>query len=333
MDSKFEKYAIIDLHLHLDGALSSEAIINVALKENIELPTYNTRELDKYLNVPKNCRSLEEYLERFDIPNLALQTEYGIKTCTLDLLRRLAAQGLKYVEIRMAPQLSTAKGLTQDRVVEILLETLKKGQELFELDSNLILCMMRHADPEINYETIDVAKKYLGQGVTAIDLAGAEKAHPNEEFKELFRYAKHLGIPFTIHSGEDAGPESVKSAIELGASRIGHGIHAIEDNAVTDELLVKEIPLEICPTSNLDTKSITKLEDLPVKPFLDRGIKVTINTDDPTVSNVTLAHEYCLLKELGLEENDVRLIALNSVEAAFLEDDKKEKLREYIYSL
>lgn len=333
MNRNYTKYAIIDLHLHLDGALSPEAILKVALTENLDLPTYVPEELMDYLKVSKNCESLVEYLTKFDIPNLALQSEYGLTECTLDLLRRLSSQGLKYVEIRMAPQLSVNKGLTQDEVVNIVLKALKRGEELYEIKSNLILCMMRHASKEINKETITVAKKYLGLGVVALDLAGAEAPHLNEEFVEEFALAKSLDIPFTIHSGEDAGAFSVLSAVKLGANRIGHGIHAIEDPNVVDVLVKKGIPLEICPTSNMDTKSIRFLDELPVKPFLDKGVKVTINTDDPTVSNTTLAREYELLDVLGLSEEEVKTIALNSVEAAFLSEEEKENLRQYIYSL
>ena len=137
----YKKYAIVDLHLHLDGSLSAKAIIEVAHKERIKLPTENEEELNKYLMVPENCQSLNEYLERFALPNLVLQTKFGLETCTLDLLKRLADDGLKYVEIRMAPQLSTDKGLTQEEIVDTLVKTMGKAKN-FGISSNLILCMM-----------------------------------------------------------------------------------------------------------------------------------------------------------------------------------------------
>ena len=146
----FEDYALFDIHLHLDGALSSEIIIKIAKEEGIELPTYEPRELDKYLMVPKDCKDLNEDLERFDLPNLVLQTKYGLKEATNDLLDRLAKQGLKYVEIRMAPQLSTAKGLSQDKVVETLLEVINKSEKVHSIKSKLILCLMRGASKEKN---------------------------------------------------------------------------------------------------------------------------------------------------------------------------------------
>ena len=326
----YKKYAIADLHLHLDGSLSAKAIIQVAKKEGIKLPTYNEKELNKFLMVPENCKSLNEYLERFDLPNLVLQSEYGLETCALDLLKRLADDGLKYVEIRMAPQLSIAKGLTQKEVVEILLKTMKKAEN-FGIFSNLILCMMRgNKTKENNLETIEVAKKFLGQGVVAVDLAGAEALFPNEMFENEFNLANKYCIPLTIHSGEAAGSESVKSALKFGAVRIGHGIHSIEDKDVLNELEKKNIYLEICPKSNLDTKTITKYEDLPLKEFKKHHIKITINTDDMTVSNTTLKQEYETLAKLGFKEKDLKMFARNTIEGSFADRSIKYYLLKLI---
>ena len=322
----YKKYAIVDLHLHLDGSLSAKAIIEVARKEGIKLPTENEEELNKYLMVPENCQSLNEYLERFALPNLVLQTKFGLETCTLDLLKRLADDGLKYVEIRMAPQLSTDKGLTQEETVETLIKTLGKAED-FGISSNLILCLMRgNNTKQKNLETITVAKKFLGRGVVAMDLAGAEGLFPNEMFDEEFKLINKMNIPLTIHAGEASGAESVKSALKYGVSRIGHGIHSIEDKSVLKELKDKNIFLEVCPKSNLDTKTISKYEDLPLKEFLEYGIKVTINTDDMTVSNTTLKQEYETLAKMGFKEKDLKQFAINSIEASFASKELKQKL-------
>ena len=326
----YKKYAIVDLHLHLDGSLSAKAIIEVAKKENIVIPSYKEDELNKYLRVPKNCESLNEYLERFGLPNLVLQTEQGLQICTLDLLKRLAKDGLKYVEIRMAPQLSTDKGLSQEEVVKTLIETCKKGEK-YHIFSNLILCMMRGNDTkEKNIETINVAKKFLGKGVVAMDLAGAEGLFPNEMFNEEFKLINKLNIPLTIHAGEASGANSVKSALKFGASRIGHGVHSIEDESVLKELKEKGICLEVCPKSNLDTKTISKYEDLPIRQFINKGIKVSINTDDMTVSNTTLKEEYETLAKMGFNEKDLRWFAENSINASFADAKTKEYLLDFI---
>jgi adenosine deaminase len=322
----YKKYAIVDLHLHLDGSLSAKAIIKVAKKEGIILPSYNEEELNKYLMVPDNCGSLNEYLERFSLPNLVLQTEYGLETCTLDLLERLKKDGLKYVEIRMAPQLSTNKGLTQRKVVKILVKTLKIAEKT-GIFSNLILCMMRGENTKKqNIETIKVANDFLGKGIVAMDLAGAEGLFPNEMFEEEFSLINKLGIPLTVHSGEASGASSVASALKFGACRIGHGIKSIEDDSVINELIRRKITLEVCPKSNLDTKTISKYEDLPLKEFIKKGVKISINTDDMTVSNTTLKQEYETLVKLGFSEQNLREFAINSINCSFASDDVKRYL-------
>lgn len=326
----YKKYAIVDLHLHLDGSLSAKAIIEAAKAEDISLPSYNEDELNKLLMVPKNCGSLNEYLERFDLPNLVLQTEKGLEICTLDLLNRLAKDGLKYVEIRMAPQLSTNKGLSQEKVVETLLKTMKIAEKS-GIFSKLILCMMRGNNThKKNFETIKVASKYIGKGVVAMDLAGAEALFPNEMFGDEFNEINKIGLPLTIHSGEAADASSVSSALSFNPQRIGHGIHSITDEKVVNELVKRNVCLEICPKSNLDTKAISKYEDLPIKEFMKKGVKVTINTDNMTVSNTTLKQEYETLAKLGFSEAELKEIALNSINFAFCDDDLKTFIKSFI---
>ena len=325
----YKKYAIADIHLHLDGSLSSKVIIEVAKEEGIKLPTYCPCKLNKYLRVPKKCQSLNEYLERFDLPNLVLQTKNGLRKCSLDLLTRLAKQGLKYVEVRMAPQLSTSQGLTQKEVVETLVETFGEANKFIR--ANLILCLMRGDNThQANMETIKVAKEFYGKGVVAIDLAGAEALFGNEMFQEEFKLAKKCKLPFTIHAGEAGGSDSVKSAIEMGASRIGHGIHSIDDKNVLELLKKHEICLEICPKSNLDTKTIKSYRELPLKQLKEAGVLVSINTDDMTVSNTELWKEYRTLSKLGFKENELQEFALNTIDAAFISDAEKIILKKFI---
>lgn len=326
MLKELNKLAIVELHLHLDGSLSSKIIIEIAKEKGIRLPTYDEKELDNYLMVPKDCDSLNEYLKRFDIPNLVLQDEYGLNKATLDLLSRLSKQGIKYVELRMAPQLSTTKGLTQEEVVQILLKTLKEGKKLYGIDSNLILCMMRWDNHKANLETVEVANKYKDKGVVAIDLAGAEALYPNELFKDEFDLANKYRLNITIHAGEAGDYTSVWSAIKLGAKRIGHGTHSYQDEKLLKYLKDNNIALEMCPTSNVDTKAVKSIKDMPIKLYLDKGIIVTLSTDDPTVSNVTLLEEYQNLYDIGYSLNDLKLIAKNTIMYSFASEDIKNKL-------
>ena len=315
----YKKYAIADLHLHLDGSLSPKAIIEVAKEEGIDLPTYDENELRKYLEVPEDCKSLNEYLERFDIPNRVLQSKNGLYKCMLDLLKREAQSGLKYVEIRMAPQLSTAKGLKQEEVVQSLIEASKEAKDKYGIKSSLILCLMRMENNMMqNLKTIEVAARFLNKGVAAIDLAGAEAIYPNENFAALFELARNMQIPFTIHAGEASGASSVKS------------VHSIEDESVVKLLVDKKIPLEICPKSNLDTKTVSKLEDLPIREFLKKGVIVSLNTDDMTVSNTNLENEYSLLASIGYTDEELKALSRNTIKSAFLSDKEKEELLSYL---
>lgn len=324
----YEKYAIVDLHLHLDGSLSPEIIIEIAKEENIELPTYNPIELRSYLQVPNECDSLVEYLKRFDIPNYVLQTKNGLRKCMLDLLKRLSKQGIKYAEIRMAPQLSTAKGLTQDEVVKTLIDASLEARKLFGIKSNLIVCMMRFENNnKENMETVKVARKYLNKGVCLLDIAGAEALYPVSKYAELFMFANELGVPFTIHSGEDTGYQSVVESLKFGPVRIGHGVHSYQSEELMKYLAENKIPLEICPKSNMDTKAIKSFKELPVELFLSKGILVTINTDDMTVSNTNLKNEYRILaEELGLNDEKLLQIAVNSINASRLSNEEKREL-------
>ena len=162
-----------------------------------------------------------------------------------------------------------------------------------------------------------------------MDLAGAEGLFPNEMFDEEFRLINKLGIPLTIHSGEAAGASSVASALKYGAVRIGHGIKSIEDESVINELIKNNITLEVCPKSNLDTKTISKYEDLPLKEFIKKGVKVSINTDDMTVSNTTLKQEYETLAKMGFSEQNLRDFAVNSINCSFA----SYEIKQYLLSL
>ena len=242
-------YALIDLHLHLDGSLSLASVKELVVLQDIEIPD-NDKELLEKLQVSEGCRDLNEYLEKFDFPCSLMQTPIGITTAVRNLEAELAAQGLIYAEIRFAPQLHLQKGMTQSEVVAAAVKGMGQGA----LKSNLILCCMRGKDNhEANLETVRVAKDFLGKGVGAIDLAGAEALFPTADFAELFVLAKELGVPYTIHAGEADGPESVYKALEFGTKRIGHGVRSLEDRALVQRLAAEGITLELCPTSNLNT--------------------------------------------------------------------------------
>lgn len=323
---------MIDLHLHLDGSLNPKNMEYMAQMAGVKLPTTNEKELRRLLMVEPDCTNLGEYLEKFDLPLKVLQKGECLRYAVYKLLEDLHNQGLCYAEVRFAPQLHTAEGMTQEEAVEEAIKGLEEGIKKYGIMAQLILCCMRkdnnHAD---NIKTVEVAGKYLGQGVCAVDLAGNEAAFPTENFSDIFMKAQHHNIPIIIHAGEAAGPDSIRKALELGAVRIGHGIHAIEDEELMDIIRKKNIFLEMCYSSNLQTRTVEKAEDYPIRRFVQNGIRVTVNTDNVTVSNTTLKREYQLLqKQFGLTEEVLKQIALNGVDAAFLSDEQRNVLREQI---
>lgn len=304
----------IDLHLHLDGSLTPAYVIRQAKKQGMELPVWDEKELVKYMTAPVDCKDLNEYLEKFDLPCSVMQTEDAITDAVRDVCGQMETQGLKYVEIRFAPQLHTKKGLTQRLVTEAAIKGLPDGGAL---EAKLILCCMRMEDNEKeNMETIRMAKEYLGKGVAAADLAGAEALYPTASFEAVFRKAKESGVPFTIHAGEADGPESIWMALKFGARRIGHGVRCLEDEKLVEYLREHRIPLEVCPTSNFQTKAVKG--EYPLKKMLEKGLCVTLNTDNTTVSGTSLEKEFNLaVNKLGLTEKEVETLKENAEKARF----------------
>lgn len=311
---------MIDLHLHIDGSLPLKTVRKLARLANVPLPPEEEGLWD-LLSVPADCASLNDYLRCFDLPVELLQSAGALSLAVQELVEELRAQGLLYAELRFAPSQHTRKGLTQRQVVEAALSGRKAaGGEDF---CQLILCCMRGGEEAANRETVDVAASFLGQGVCALDLAGAEALYPAREHAALFAHARSLQVPFTLHAGEAAGPESVRQALELGAQRIGHGVRAIEDPALVEELARRQVPLELCPTSNLQTKAVASLVDYPVREYLRRGLRATLNTDNMTVSRTTLREEY---EKLDLTPRERDQLLENAVAASFLPPAAKAAL-------
>ena len=323
---------MIDLHLHFDGSLLPRTVLELAQEQGILLPAKEPDELKLFLTAPENCESLNEYLEKFDLPLKVLQTRDAIRKAMYILVSSLKEQGMLYAEIRFAPQLHTKKGLTQERVVQAALLGMQEALAGSFFRCKLILCCMRGADNrEENLLTVRTAAAFLGRGVAALDLAGAEALYPTEEFAEVFSLARELGVPFTIHAGEADGPESIEAALSFGASRIGHGVRSAEKPELLERLREQRIPLEMCPSSNVQTKAVPALSQHPVLEFLRQGLCVTVNTDNMTVSDTTIEKEFGLLsRELGMTAEERKKLLLNAADAAFLTTEERWRLKDVI---
>ena len=256
----------IDLHAHLDGSVTVDIAKKLAALQNIALPTDNDEELLALLSVPDSCESLNDFLQCFELPGRLMQTPEGLQNAVTLVLENMAQDGVIYAELRFAPQFHTLGGMTQEQAVQAAVAGLKNAP----IPGNLILCCMRgEGNEKANEETLALAKKYLvkDHGVTAMDLAGAEALFPTVNYLGLFEEAKEAGIPYTIHAGEADGPESVRTAIQTGTKRIGHGVRSMEDEAVMELIREKGITLEMCPTSNRQTHAILDMKQYPLVRF------------------------------------------------------------------
>lgn len=314
---------LIDLHLHLDGSISVPMARRLAELDGRVLDE-DDASLGRRLSVTYDCRDLNEYLQKFDFTANLLETREQLSECMYLLQEELAQLGYLYAEIRFAPQRHGARGLSQREAVEAVLEGL--GRSCFE--AGVILCCMRGDDTrEANLETVRLASEYLGRGVVALDLAGAEALFPTKDFADVFAYARELGVPFTIHAGEADGPESVRAALEFGASRIGHGIRSIEDDSLVELLARDGVPLEMCPTSELQTSAIDDYAKFPLRQLIERGVNVTVNADNMGVSVTDVRRELLLLAGIfELTDADVQRLLVNAARAAFAGDALKDEL-------
>ena len=321
----------VDLHLHLDGSNRIDTIWQLAQEQGVKLPGETKQDYDDYLAKCQTSGSVNEFLKQFDAPLLVQQDKVSLARVTRELIEDLHNQGLAYAEIRFAPQLHTQKGMSQADAVEAVLEGKRQAEEQYpDIKVGIITCMMSIGPIDINYdanmETIEVCKKYLGQGVVCLDLAGAENIVPLSDFKPFFDKANEYGLPLICHAGDSQDWTACETAIkDFKAKRLGHGHHIYENPELCRYAADHNIALEICPTSNIQCLTRKTYAMHPANNLFNMGIPVTINTDNMTMSRVTLDDEYdhCL-NEMGFEYEDLILMNINSVKVSFMpEEDKK----------
>lgn len=307
----------VELHCHLDGSLSRE-FIEKRLGRVVRA---------EELSVEEDCRSLAEYLEKFALPGQCLMDEEGLEEAAYDVLKSMSQENVCYAEVRFAPLLHENEKMKCDRVIEAVLCGMERAKAKFGVEYGVITCAMRHHNEEENRRMIKTARTYLGEGVCAADLAGAEASYPMSEFMNVFEEAKSLGLPFTLHAGECGSAVNIVDSVRAGAGRIGHGIAMRGKKELQAELVAKGIGIELCPISNLQTKAVQSTKDYPIREFLDAGLKVTVNTDNRTVSNTTLMKELEFVqKTYGVQDEEVLVMMKNAVDTSFATECVKEKL-------
>lgn len=320
----------IELHCHLDGSIRGPILETLAITQGRPLP-YTGDALIKKMSAPDTCDSLAEYLERFDLVLPYLQTTDALELVAFDLIQQAHEEAVAYIEVRFAPMLFTRQQLSLPEIISAVLKGLKKGEEAFGVKSNALLCGMRHHSEEENTTVVHAAHDFSHKGVVGFDLAGDEAPFPAEDYTEVITLARHFDIPLTLHAGECGCAQNIATSIHLGASRIGHGIAAIKDPNTMDLCRENNILIEMCPTSNLQTKAIKEIADYPFQQFLDAGLKICVNTDNRTVSNTTLTREYMTLHRwFGIDYNCMAQVNHHAVDGAFISPKEKEALHQLI---
>ena len=308
-----------DLHIHLDGSIRPATLIELADARGRSLPTRDAEALASYMHVT-DARDLVDYLARFEITLSVLQSAESLERVAFELVEDAAAENVRYMEVRFSPILNTREGLDVHAVVDAVLAGLRRGEAAAGTRTALIICALRNFDPVTSIGLAQVAVDFKGRGVVAFDLAGPERGHPPAAHREAFRLAARASLPVTVHAGEAFGPESIHQALhDCGARRIGHGTRLCEDPALMDYVNDFRIPIEICLTSNVQTRVAEDFAAHPLRRFFDAGMVVSLNTDNRLMSATTMTDEFWRAhRHLGLDWTQLTEIALMGFNTAFL---------------
>jgi adenosine deaminase len=316
-----------ELHVHLDGSLRPATMIDLAAAADVPLPTQDPMALGAWMLV-SDARNLEEYLARFEYTIALLQTPDAIERVAHEMVADAAADGLRYIEVRYCPELSTRQGLSMDDAIAAEWRGLQRGEREFGVVARIINCTLRHFDPQRSVAIAEHSVRMRDHGVVGFDIAGPEAGHPPGLHREAFAIAARGGLGITVHAGEAAGWESIAEAIHAcRATRIGHGTRLFENPELLRYVRDRQICLEINITSNLQTRVVGAATDHPVRRYYHEGLAVTLCTDSWLMSGVTLTDEYLTAhNSLGFSRTELESMALAAFEHAFLPGPERTAL-------
>jgi adenosine deaminase len=316
-----------ELHCHLDGSLRPATMLDLGHEHGKPMPATDAESLRGFMRVD-DARHLEDYLERFAITLSVMQTESALERVAFELAEDAAADGVHYIEVRYAPVLNTREGLTLEQAVEAPLRGLARAERQHGIVGRVIVCSLRHMPLSTSQELAELAVAYRHHGVVGFDLAGGEFGNPARAHASAFEYARSHDLACTCHAGEGDDAGSVREAIHVcGAHRIGHATRLIEDTSLTDYCNDRRIPLEICLTSNVQTRAARSYATHPFREYFDRGLNVVLNTDNRLMSGTTLTDEYVhAAQSLEFTFDELAEVALNGFESAFLPYPERVRL-------
>ncbi len=318
----------VELHVHLDGSLRWDTVIELARTVRPEAGLPATDDLRRAI-VPDGQHPLEDYLAAFLFTVPLLQTPPALERAAYELCADAAAENVIYIEIRFAPLLHTRLELKPRDVVAAVLSGMHRARDELGIDSGLILTALKQESTEHSIETVQLAAQFRRDGVVGVDLAGPERMFPLLKHRKAVEFAHDAGLHVTLHAGEGCCPEQIKEALDLGAERIGHGVYLFQVPRTERRVAELGIPLEVCPTSNLQVSGLmSSYADHPLGRYIELGIPITLNTDNRLMSQVDLTHEFEVVsKAFKMKREAVHALVSNAVRAAFQPEDRREALQ------
>lgn len=319
----------IDLHRHLEGSLRLATLLEIAREFGLDLPANDLDHLRPYVQITDDPQDHEVFLSKFEVLRHFYRSPEAIQRLAYEVVADAAADNIHYLELRFSPQaLARIRGFALPDVTDWVIDATRRASRDHQIQVGLIVTLVRHDPIEQATGVADVAISRFGQGIVGLDLAGNEVKFPPGPFRPIFERAKGVGLGITVHAGEWASAVGVRQAIEeLHADRIGHGVRSIENSEILRLVRDRQVALEVCLTSNLQTGVVRKMRHHPLVDLLNLGVRVTLNTDDPSVSDCLLTDEYRLAVDvLGLDYQDLRKLTLNAAHAAFLTEPERQQL-------
>jgi adenosine deaminase len=323
----------IDLHRHLEGSLRLETLVEIGHQFGLELPVdLPANDLDllrPYVQITNDPRTHEAFLSKFHVLRHFYRSPEAIDRLAYEVVADAAADNVRYLELRFSPQaLARVQGFALMDVTNWVIDATRRASRDHNIEVGLIITLVRHDPLEQAQQVAEIAYRQAGQGIIGLDLAGDEVKFPAQPFSPIFEKAKAHELGITIHAGEWASANGIHEAItELYADRIGHGVRAVENSEILRLVRDSRVALEVCLTSNLQSGVVQSMNHHPLLDLLDLGACVTLNTDDPSVSDLTLTDEYQVAVEVfGLNYAALRRVVLNAAEAAFLPQTERQRL-------
>ena len=327
-DPKYNDIPKTEIHCHLEGAIRTQTIIDIAHEYNLKLPAYEVDELDKHVKVHTQLRDLEAVLAAFGIFQNSITSPAVVERIAWELFEDCAKQNIKLFEVRFSPDWAfRGHGLDWDACLDGLLRAKERAESQFDMAIGFIAITSRGLGAESCVKTVDWAIRHR-KYIQAVDLADGELLYPMSDFVKPVLKAKEAGLKVTIHSGEDTPASAVWDTIQtFQPDRIGHGIHSIEDMKVVELIKERNITLEVNPWSNYLTNSVRTIEEHPLKKLFDLGVRVTINSDDPEVLETNVNNEYRIAHEiLGMSMADIAACNRFAFDSSFIEESVKQRI-------